>query len=108
VAPGHDAVVVNAERTTQLAVDTFDVFLKWEHDNRTTLSSVPEIRKVADQIRDDGESWLTTARAMTRAYKENRTPENKANLQTAVAVLRTALDKARLYLERGAPPPLPQ
>ena len=45
---------------------------------------------------------------MTTAYKANRSPENKANLQTAVAVLRTALEKARLYLERGAPPPLPQ
>jgi hypothetical protein len=101
IQPGNDPVVVNAERTTQLAVDVFDTFLKWEYDNRQALSVTPEIRKSADFIRGKGQDWLTTARSMTKAYKANRTPENKANLDTAMAVLRMAVTEARNYLEVG-------
>ncbi|MCL4179167.1 MAG: hypothetical protein KJ072_15675 [Verrucomicrobia bacterium] len=101
IQPGNDPVVVNAERTTQLAVDVFDTFLKWEYDHRQSLSVTPEIRKAADFIRAKGQDWLTTARSMTKAYKANRTPENKANLDTAMAVLRMAVTEARHYLEIG-------
>jgi hypothetical protein len=111
IAPGNDALVVNAERTTTLAVDTFDLFVKWEYDNRVVLSKVPEIRKAADHIRTNGPTWLTTARNLTKAYKSNRTLENKANLETAITVLRTALAEARTYLESGMEmakaPPMP-
>jgi hypothetical protein len=111
IAPGNDPLVVNAERTTTLAVDTFDLFVKWEYDNRTVLSKVPQIRKAADRIRTQAPTWLSTARNLTKAYKANRTLENKANLETAITVLRTALAEARVYLESGmemaAGPPLP-
>ena len=108
IQPGNDPVVVNAERTTQLAVDVFDTFLQWEYDNRQTLSATPEIRKAADFIRTYGQDWLLTARSMTKAYKQNRTPENKANLDTAVSVLRTGIAEAQKYLGTAAPPPLPE
>ena len=101
IQPGNDPVVVNAERTTQLAVDVFDTFLKWEYDNRQALSVTPEVRKTADFIRGKGQDWLVTARSMTKAYKQNRTPENQANLDTAMAVLRMAVTEARHYLEAG-------
>lgn len=111
IAPGNDALVVNAERTTTLAVDTFDLFVKWEHDNRAVLAKVPQIRKAADRIRTQAPTWLSTARSMTKAYKANRTLENKANLETAITLLRTALAEARVYLESGMEiaqgPPMP-
>ncbi len=111
IAPGNDALVVNAERTTTLAVDTFDLFVKWEFDNRSVLSKVPEIRKAADHIRTNGPTWLATARNLTKAYKANRILQNKANLETAITVLRTALAEARTYLESGMEmakaPPMP-
>jgi hypothetical protein len=108
IQPGNDPVVVNAERTTQLAVDVFDTFLQWEYDNRQTLSATPEIRKAADFIRSHGPDWLQTARSMTRAYKQNRTPENKVNLETATTVLRTGIAEAQKYLGKPLPPPLPE
>jgi len=107
IQSGNDPLVVNAERTTQLAVDVFDTFLKWEYDNRQTLSVTPEIRKTADFIRTNGQNWLLTARSMTKAYKQSRTPENKANLDTAIATLRTAISEARRYLEANGLTPTP-
>jgi hypothetical protein len=101
IQPGNDPVVVNAERTTQLAVDVFDTFLQWEYANRQALSATPEVRQSADFIRAKGQDWLVTARSMTQAYKRNRTPENKGNLETAMAVLRSAIGEARHYLTAG-------
>lgn len=98
IEKGQDAVVVNAERTTALALEVFDAFLQWEFENRAALAVVPEIRKTADTIRRGGITWLQSARAMTKAYKANRTPENKANLETALEVLRAAVREAQSYL----------
>lgn len=103
MAPGSDPVVVNAERVTVLALETFDGFLKWEFDNRTALAATPQVRQVADTIRRDGIAWLQSARSMTKAYKENRTPEAKANLQTALSVLDEAIKQAKAYLKKGNP-----
>lgn len=103
VSPGNDPVVVNAERTTQLAADVFDTFLLWERENREALRSIPEIKKSADFIRARGVTWLETARSMTKAYKHSRTPENRANLDTALAVLRQAVTEVRTYMAQGPP-----
>lgn len=108
ILPGNDPALVNAERTTVLAVDVFDTFLKWEYENRQTLSVQPEVKKAADLIRVKGPDWLATARSMTEAYRTGRTPENKANLETAVAILRTGIREAQKYLAAGAPPPMPK
>jgi len=105
VTPGSDPVVVNAERTTQLALDVFDTFLLWEYTNRATLQVLdPKIKDAADFIRARGQTWLETARAMTKAYKENRTFENKANLNTALAVLRAGMGEAERYFVKGVAP----
>lgn len=98
IEPGNDKLVVQAERTTKLALETFDTLLKWEYDNREVLSPIPEIRASADRIRERGPGWLKTARTLTKAYKENRTDENKAALETWVALLRAAIKEAQGYL----------
>lgn len=100
IAPGNDAVVVNAERTTVLALDTFDLFLRWEFENRDALSAMPEIKQAADYVRTHAPAWLGTARDLTKAYKESRTPENKANLQTITALLRRAVANAQQYMPK--------
>lgn len=98
IEPGNDPVVVQAERTTVMAVDVFDGFLKWEYDNRAALSALPEIKQAADRIRAQSPAWLQTARQVTKAYKVNRTEENKATVLTWTAVLRTAITQANGYL----------
>ncbi len=102
ITVGADSVVVNAERTTALAVDTFDSFLQFEYSNRAQLAAVsPGIHTYAEVIRRNGQQWLMSARTLTRAYKEHRTAENKANLETAIAVLQTAITQAQMYLAKG-------
>jgi len=108
VQPGNDPVLVNAERTTVLAVDVFDTFTLWEFNNRLALAIAPDIRKTADLVRLKAPSWLRTARSMTEAYRTNRTPENKANLETAIELLRTGIREAQRYLAAGVPPQLPE
>jgi hypothetical protein len=104
ILPGNDPVMVNAERTTVLAVDVFDTFLKWEYDNRIALASVPEVKKSADFIRLKAPDWLATARSMTEAYRRARTPENKANLTTALSVLQAGVRQAQRYVTADLPP----
>jgi hypothetical protein len=86
LTPGADPVVVNAERTTALAADTFDTFLHVEYNNRAQLAAIsPAIHTYAEVLRRNGQTWLQTARALTKTYEANRTAQNKASLQTAVA-----------------------
>lgn len=98
ILPGNDPVVVNAERTTQLALETFDGFVSWEYTNREQLARFPQIRELADRIRLEAPLWLMSARALTKAYKQNRTDEGKANLETIVSVLTAAVNEASTYL----------
>lgn len=104
VQEGHDPVVVHAERTTALALEVFSTFDTWEFENRSVLAATPEIRKAADLIRSNAPNWLRTARAVTEAYKQNRTEEAKLNLDMALAVLRAGIVEAQRYLA----PPLPE
>lgn len=104
IQPGADPIVVNAERVTASAVDTFDTFLKYEHNNRAALDSInPGIHKYANVLRRNGQKWLQTARAETQAYKYNRSETNKANLQTAIAVLQEAVNQVGQYMSQAKP-----
>lgn len=97
--PGQDPIVVNAERATAIAMDTFDSFMKYEFDNRVALARVsPDIHKVAERIRVNGKQWLLTARTLTKTYKANRSDENKFQLMTAVAVLQSAMAESQRYI----------
>lgn len=96
--PGADPVVVRAEQTRSIAFLVFDTFLKAEHDNRTALAGTPEIHAAAEHIRVNGPKWIDDLTALIAVYKSNRTPENKANLATGLAVLSTALVMAEKHL----------
>jgi hypothetical protein len=98
ILPGNDPVVVDAEKTTRIAVETFNTFFKLEFDNRAlVLEKAPKIHEYANYARLHSPQWIASARALTITYKTNRTSENKANLQTALKVLQDAIDQATKY-----------
>lgn len=101
--PGADPVVVRAEQTTASAYDSFETFKKYEYDNRVTLESLnPKIETYANIVRRNEKKWLQTARAETMAYKNNRNDQNKANMNTAIAVLEEAMHQISLYMAQAS------
>jgi hypothetical protein len=114
ILPGNDPVVVNAERVTTVAADTFDTFLKTEYDSRASLKAVSPstyaaVHSYAEFLRAPdangvprAKQYLQSARALTAAYKANRTAENKANLQTILATISAALTETQKYLGQVA------
>lgn len=96
---GQDPIVVNAERTLSIALTTFDVFLKYEYDNRAALEQIsPDIKKFADVIRRNGKNWIETANNLKIAYKHNRTEQAKVSLITALALVQSALNESQKYI----------
>lgn len=80
-----DPVVVNSERAIGIAFDTVDGFLRWEHQNRAAIP--PKIHTAAQSLRREAPDAFRNARAVLRAYKSNRSPEQKALLDTWLATL---------------------
>ncbi len=80
-----DPVVINSERAIGIAWDTVDGFLRWEHANRGAVP--PQVHSVAQKLRSDAPDAFRNARAVLRAYKTNRSPEQKALLDTWLATL---------------------
>ncbi|MBA3652376.1 MAG: hypothetical protein H0W66_13075, partial [Chthoniobacterales bacterium] len=58
--------------------------------------------RYAEVVRRNGTNWLQSARVLTQSYKLNRTPENKASLQTAIAALQTAMTESNKYLAQSS------
>ncbi len=105
VAPGNDPIVVHAEQTTRIALDTFKTIEKIEFDSYSTIKQIDpavaaEIRTFVNSIRRQSPDWLQTARNVTEAYQMNRTAGNKASLDSAMAVLQVAIDESKKYLAK--------
>ncbi|NDD40195.1 MAG: hypothetical protein EB082_17600 [Verrucomicrobia bacterium] len=104
--PKADPVEVRAEQAVSVAFDTFDTFLKIELANEAQLrAKSPEVVKFAawlTAVQPDGQprgvSIIQSANAARRAYKANRSPDNKATLAAALAALETALAEANKQL----------
>jgi hypothetical protein len=90
-----DPVVVNAEKTIAISFDAIDRFLAWERVNRATAG--PEVKAAADRIRKEAPDAFRTARAVLRAYKENRSPEQGALLNEWLAALSTLAARATVH-----------
>jgi hypothetical protein len=80
-----DPVVVNSEKAIEASFKTVDAFLKWEHENPAVVT--PAVHAVAQDIRRKAPDAFRNARAVLRAYKQNRTPEQKALLDTWLATI---------------------
>jgi len=109
VAPGHDPVVVRAEQSLSIAFDTIDTFLKLEHDNQELVKKkLPEVHAFAQKLRAKvtvggktqpfGISVIQSATDVKNAYKRNRSPENKANLISALASLEAIVRETQQHL----------
>jgi hypothetical protein len=85
VAPGADPVVVRAEQTIEIAADTVDAFVRWERANEAKVS--PAVHAAAENIRREFPDKFRLTRAVLRAYKNNRGPEQKALLGAYVTAL---------------------
>jgi hypothetical protein len=95
---GNDPVVVSAEKTNSIAVETINTFLKLEREDQDLVKAkLPQVHTYANYVRVNAPKWIATAQALTAAYKNNRTPENKANLQTAQDVLSEAIRQITTY-----------
>jgi len=101
VAPGSDAVVVRAQQTINSSWAGVDTFLRIEASNRTLAQELdPGITRTADALRRTYPDAHRSAWAVLDSYKANRTPDNKANLATALKVLSTALERAQANLAK--------
>lgn len=99
-------IVGKAEQTTKIAAINFKDFVTFERQNEAQLLALnPGIHRLATKLRhkecvacdQNDVRWLESARNFTESYRLNRTPDNKANLETALAVIQTALDEITQY-----------
>ena len=95
VAPGSDAVVVRAEQTIEAAFEVVDSFLLWEHQ---TPDAPVEVKRAANELRVGFPASHRAAVALVKTYKTSKTPENKADLETILEVLRSAQREASKIL----------
>src|SRR5947209_15503639 len=100
---GADPIEVRAEQTIQTASDTMDLFIGVEYDNQALIEAkLPAVHQFAEYLREKipndvndaskgatprGIGLIDSVNQVRRAYKANRTPENKASLAAAVAAL---------------------
>ena len=98
IRPGNDPFVVNAEKSTTVAVEAVNTFLKFEYDNQALVKSkAPVIHNYAYYLRANAPLLISDATTLITTYKNNRTPANKANLQTALAVLSKVVSQITQY-----------
>jgi hypothetical protein len=93
----QDPVVVRAEQTIQGTFALADAFLGWEENNRA-MAPV-QVLVFADRLREEFPPANRAARRLVKAYKANRTPENRAELATALKVLEAL--RAEIMLRWG-------
>lgn len=85
VAPGADPVVVHAEQTLALARHALDAFVQYDHTHRAAVPK--EVHAFAESVRREAPPKFRAALALLDAYHSNRSPENRATLETYVAAL---------------------
>jgi type IV secretory pathway TrbF-like protein len=89
-----DPVVV-AEKTIQSSMLTIKAFLKWEHANAATMP--PDVTRFANKLRVETPDAYRVSQAVLRAYKSNRSPEQKVLLDTWVATMSELATQASKY-----------
>lgn len=99
IAPDADPVVVNAERSTKIAFEAMDSFLSVEHQYRDWFRvNAPDVHVAAERLRANFPPALASARALTKAYKNNRTPSGKLSLETALVLVNQLGAEASAWL----------
>ena len=99
-----DQLLYQAENTINTSYALIHTYVTWEKDNRVALARWPKIKESADVMRAKAETWFSTAHALRDAYVLAPTPENRAALVRALAVLHTALNEVTKYMALAANP----
>lgn len=100
--PNADPVVVHSERAVQTAFLTVDKFLKFEREHELQMLTVaPKVHIAAEALRKQAPTAFRNAWGLIALYKANKTPENKANLYTALAVIDEVLRIAETNILLG-------
>lgn len=100
--------VAKAQQVTHAAQVDLNDFIQFEKSNRAELFKLnPAIKHTADKLRHclvpgdncepDAARWVNSAIATVDAYKNNRTPELKANMDTSIAVLQELINQISGY-----------
>jgi hypothetical protein len=93
-----DPVLIRGEQTLAIGKSVTDAFVQYEdvHNSKGELGQA--VRTAADAVRRDAPGWINTVQALVDTYRANRTPDNKAGLLTALAVLQTGIDETNKHL----------
>lgn len=94
-----DLVVVNSEKAIAIAFDSVDTFLRWEYAHRHAVPS--DVTKAADALRRKAPDAFRNARSVLRAYKTNRSPEQRALVETYLATVEELARVAATYADRN-------
>lgn len=101
IQPGHDPIVVNAERTLAASFDVIDTFLSVEHERRETVrAELPDVHAFAEQLRREAPAALTAAKSAIDAYKASRDRANADAMNNTLAAVETLARQSRLHLSR--------
>jgi len=101
VAPGNDPVLVNAQRTARTAHTSFDFLFKIERDNDALVrQNIPAVHTAVNELRRKAPKAEADLWSAIETYRTNRTADNKANLNTYLAVIQNLLDVAASYTQQ--------
>lgn len=98
--------VAKGQQVVHASAVNFDAFIQFEKSNRDALWAVNKnIKRTADKLRHkscadcepNAAKWIDSAIAMIDAYKDNRSPENRANMDTAIAVIQEMINQITNY-----------
>lgn len=100
ILPGHDPLLVNAQRLQKSGLVAITEFCHWERLHASLLQSPlkEEVHAVAEQVRRDGLRYLDDLNAARLSYKSAKTPDGSNNVVAATAALRTLLEKTEIEL----------
>lgn len=104
--PGADPVVVRAQQAEQVAFATFDTYLRLVHQHESRVrATVPAALEFAEWLREkrpDGQprglAMVQSLGDVRRAYAAHRTPEKKASLTSAIALLQATVAETQKHL----------
>lgn len=95
--PYHgDEILFRAHQSTTTGYELLRDFVRWEKSNREAFNTVPEVGRVANEIRLHGKDWVRSSIALADAYKANPNEQTKTALSASLDVIQTAISQVLL------------
>ena len=98
VAPGQDPILVRAQQTYSVALDSFDLLFNLENDNKALIEEkLPGTHAVVDKIKVQAKVALPALLSAIDTYKVNK---DKDTLIKILAVVENLLHSAQELLPK--------